>query len=215
MHNLPVQHAAALFLCAGGAALIMASTNPLAASQRPTGAQSGAVDQTHAGAHHVTASDDPGELKLAGCLMRHQDVPGPRATVADPTAKHDGYMLVGASASGGHHDARAGAGISSHDHASTTASDPPSVNAEPPAPIGDSQMFKLEGISEQQLASLVGKRIEVVGKFEGQSNAAPPGSTADRDGKFFGDDRDHDAALFTATAISEVPGPCYIPPVNR
>jgi hypothetical protein len=121
----------------------------------------------------------PTTVTLTGCLVREQDVPGRKPNVAERAGVLEDYILTSAAAASG----AAGAAGSS-------------------AKI--SSMYKVEGIPDEKLKSLVGKKVEIVGRVDdddareavGTAGAATPAKPSD------------DMPEFEATAIKEVPGEC-------
>ena len=83
-----------------------------------------------------------------------------------------------------------------HDH--SAAESRPIVD--PPSNVGDSQMFKVEGLSDAELEPFAGTRVTLMG-------ALIVGDTATRGAAAAVED-DHDAAPFKATMIHPASGPC-------
>jgi hypothetical protein len=150
---------------------------------------------------HDTANVE--EMTLAGCLMRHRDVPAPtNASSVASAAKHDGYLLVDAMAVPHHRSsngmlAKGAAAGGPHDHAAA-ADVRPVVNPTPNP--GDSQMFKVEGLSDAELQQFAGTRVMLMGAVVAGDPASRTPAAAIKDG--------HDAAPFKATMIHPAPGPC-------
>jgi hypothetical protein len=142
------------------------------------------------------------EMTLAGCLMRHRDVPVAKTAAApDPAAKHDGFLLVDAMAVQ-HHQGTSGMrttaapAASPHDHA---AADPRPV-VSPTPNVADSQMFKVEGLSDAELEQFAGTRVTLMGALIADDSATRTRTAAMVDG--------HDAAPFKATMIHPAASPC-------
>ena len=128
-------------------------------------------------------------MTLVGCLVREQDVPGRQPNAAERAGVLEDYILTSA--------------------APATQS---SGSAQTPAPTGTSgsasasasTMYKVEGIPDERLKMLVGKKVEVTGRVDagevrenrGTSGAATPAKADDH------------MPEFEATAIREVPGSC-------
>lgn len=146
---------------------------------------------------------DGPELTLAGCLMRHQDVPAKaNAPAADRSMNHDGYILVDATTVAHHKGVNgmrptAPVAAAPHDHASIDTT--PTVS--PTANVADSQMFKIEGLGNEELEAFAGKRVTLMGDL-----------IADGDGQRMATavlkDTAHDAAPFKATMIHPASGTC-------
>jgi hypothetical protein len=132
--------------------------------------------------------------------MRHRDVPKPTtASSVNPTVKHDGFLLVDAMAVPQHQGGNGmrssvASAAASHDHSATDVR--PVVS--PTANVADSQMFKVEGLSDAELERFAGKRVTLMGTLS--AAATPRTAAATRD--------NHDAAPFKATMIHPASGPC-------
>ena len=199
------------FLLAG--VLTWASLGAIGSAQTSSSASAPADHAAHVG-HAVDSNpstpavNESGVLTFAGCLMRHRDVPATPHAGANIQMKHDGYILVNASivvhhrGSGGMMSPSAIATAGTHDHAATAAggSSSPAVGAAPfsAGNIGDSQMFKIEGLSEAELSALTGRVVNVTGRLD---LAAFAGALAPQD-------MDHDAAPLKATTIHAATGTC-------
>ena len=145
---------------------------------------------------------NPEEITLAGCLMRHRDVPAPtNAASVRPGLKHDGFLLVDAMTVP-HHQGGNGmrtstaAASSPHDH---SAAEPRPV-VSPTPNVADSQMFKVEGLSDAELQRFAGTRVTLMGALIAGDAAARTRAAGMEDG--------HDAAPFKATMIHPAAGPC-------
>jgi hypothetical protein len=142
------------------------------------------------------------EMTLAGCLMRHRDMPAAtNAPSGNPAAKHDGFLLVDAMAVPHHQGgngmrASAAATAASHDH--SAAAPRPVVNPTPN--VADSQMFRVEGLSDAELQRFAGTRVTLMGVLIAGEMATRTPAAAIEDG--------HDAAPFKATMIHPASGPC-------
>jgi hypothetical protein len=141
-------------------------------------------------------------MTLAGCLMRHRDVPAPKnARAANPAVKHDGFLLVDAMAVPRHQGVSGmrtsvAPAAAPHDHSAAEAR--PLVDPTPN--VADSQMFKIEGLSDAELDRFAGTRVTLMG-------ALSVGDTATRTRAAAVEDT-HDAAPFKATMIHPASGPC-------
>lgn len=142
-------------------------------------------------------------LTLSGCLMRHREVPArTNAPAVDRTLKHEGYILVDANTVAHHkgiNGMRPAASLvsTSHEHGSTDS--PPLVSQT--SNVGDSQMFKVEGLPDVDLEPFAGKRVTLMGDLRVHDRGQRVAST-------LLDDTDHDAAPFQATMIHPASGRC-------
>lgn len=141
-----------------------------------------------------------GEMTLAGCLMRHRDVPVPTtAPSGNPAQKHDGFLLVDATIvphhQGGTNGMRPNVAAAAVPH--SAAESRPVVSPTPN--VADSQMFKVEGLSDAELERFVGARVTLMGALI-ESDTATRSPAAAVDG--------HDAAPFKATMVHPASGPC-------
>jgi hypothetical protein len=142
------------------------------------------------------------EITLAGCLMRHRDLPVPtNAPSVNPAVRHDGFLLVDAMTVMHHQGsngmrANPAATAAPHDH--SAAESRPVVSPTPN--VADSQMFKVEGLSAAELERFVGKRVTLMGALISDDSATRSRAAAVED--------DHDAAPFRATMIHPASGPC-------
>lgn len=151
----------------------------------------------------LNAGDSRQELTLSGCLMRHDQVPARSGSmpVAD-SVKHDGYLLVDA-ATVAHHKGLNGmrppaavGTAGAHDHGGAEIR--PVVDGPPNA--GDSQMFKVEGLSDAELAPFAGRTVTLMGDLISAGRVAAGAALAK--------DAAHDAAPFEATMIHPSDSPC-------
>ena len=159
-------------------------------------------------------SDEVKPLKLAGCLMRRQDVPASGDSSAGPRVPREGYLLVAVRTTGGHGASLGGmrptpaqgVAAATHDHEpKPTGSSGSSSDATSQATMEnmtDTQMFKLVGLPVAQLEALRGKRVEVSGRIDTAAVVDTPRESTRRP-----DDAD-DAAPFVATSVRQLDGPC-------
>jgi hypothetical protein len=158
-------------------------------------------------------ADEVKPLKLAGCLMRREDVPVSGNGSAGPRVPHDGYMLVAVRTTGGHRPSLGGMrpmpaqGVTAatHDHeqpTGTSGSSKDAVGQTTLESMTDTQMFKLVGLPAAQLEALRGKRVEVTGRID---TAAVVDTHRDSTGR---PNDAHDAAPFVATSVRQLDGPC-------
>ena len=156
-------------------------------------------------------ADEVKPLKLAGCLVRREDVPTNGNSSAGPRVPQDGYMLVAVRTTG-HRPSLGGmrptpaqgVAAATHDHEpQPTATSGSSSDATGQAEsMADTQMFKLVGLPVTQLEALRGKRVEVSGRID---TAAVVDTHRDSIGR---PDDAHDAAPFVATSVRQLDGPC-------
>ncbi len=182
-----------LLATVGSVGLVVAATAAQSQTARPDDTSTD-INQTHA----ATAPRE--EMTLAGCLMRHRDVPVPSNTASvNPAMTHDGFLLVDAM-SVQHHQGSSGmrtgvaAAPAPHDHAAAEAR--PLVN--PTTKVADSQMFKVEGLSDAELEPFAGTRVTLMGALSAGDAAARSAAVTDA----------HDAAPFKATMVHPASGPC-------
>jgi hypothetical protein len=149
---------------------------PPPTDQRPT------TQAPPAGQQPATAAA-PATITLTGCLVREQDVPGRKPNVAERAGVLEDYILT-----------------------SATAASPasPTGTAGSAASRNISAMYKVEGIPDEKLKSMVGKRVEITGRADAD-DAREVGTTGrDATPKTAADDMPE----FEATAIREVEGSC-------
>lgn len=121
---------------------------------------------------------------MVGCLYREAQVPGRSPNVAERAGILEDYILVGA--------APASSAQQSGTSASTT-----SASAAP------GRMFKVEGIDDERLKSMVGKRVEVSGRVDADVEG--------RRDQSLGPDQIN-LPEFEAQSIREVSGECPATP---
>lgn len=144
----------------------------LASAQTPSPAQPHDHAAMASGlAAQAPPADHSTPLTLAGCLMRHKDVPISSKSGAS------GYLLVAAQIVS-HHQSLAGmrATPTSHNASEPHAHDAPKAATtgptvavpidSPQERVADTQMFKLAGIPLERLAKMNGRRVQVVGHID-------------------------------------------------
>ena len=99
---------------------------------------------------------------LVGCLYRENQIPGRTPNLAERAGVLEDYILADASASGA---ARPGTTPGATGTTGTSAS--------------RGSMYKVENVPDEKLKSLVGKRVEVMGRIdpEGAGTSRTPGAT--------------------------------------
>src|SRR5688572_21443078 len=127
-------------------------------------------------------------ITLVGCLYREQSVPGRTPNVAEKAGVLEDYIL-------------ADANIPADANKNTT--------------LATGNMYKVEDIPDEKLRSLVGKRVEVVGKIDPEGGGAlgrpATGATPD---KGLGPDKVN-LPEFEATSVKETTGTCPATPAPR
>ena len=161
----------------------------------------------------AAGADEVKPLKLAGCLMRREDVPSSGNSSAGRRVPHDGYLLV-AVRTIGHRPTLGGmrptpaqgVAVAAHDHelqpTGTSGSSSAETGQATTASMSDTQMFKLVGLPGAQLEVLRGKQVEVSGRIDTaavvDTHRVSTGGANDA----------HDAAPFVATSVRQLDGPC-------
>ncbi|HEX5108812.1 MAG TPA: hypothetical protein VFV95_10215 [Vicinamibacterales bacterium] len=178
-------------------ALAAACSGSLIAAQQPqTKPQSGADAQT---SRKTTAT-------VVGCVYREKDIPGRAPNVAERAGILEDYILAETSSYPSQPGGKGAAGT---------------TGAGAPAATGTSgaagAMYKLEFVDDAKLKSLVGKRVEAVGRIdaeEGDSPAPAPGTTTSKTDKIIGRDQVN-LSEFEVSTIKEVAGTCPATPSGR
>jgi hypothetical protein len=176
----------------------------------------------------ATAQKSAGGTTIQGCVARAQDVPGRSPNVPNPAGVSDGYVVMHTSgeAVGTSGSAAGGAVGSSGTSGNAGARGGATTATEKVGPI-----YKIVGISDDTLKSLVGKRVELSGSInqaaasdrdadsdhtetsKGNANPVGPGSqtqTGTDANAGRGDEKDHFMEL-KAASIREVSGSCPSP----
>jgi len=160
-------------------------------------------------------------MTVTGCLFREQDIPGHAPSDADRAGRLEDYILTSASSSRSD-SGKPGAAASGAVGTSGTTAAPT---------LRDGAMYKIKGISDMQLMSLVGKRVEVVGLMNADeakvsSSAAAPSAKTPAVGSGSQTQTGTEAnagrgeektkwSSFAASSIREVPGTCQPATSNR
>jgi hypothetical protein len=166
------------------------------AAQATTQTPAPAPSQTPSTSQPATPSPNPssataGSITLVGCLMREDDVPGRRSNVAERAGVLEDYILTEAQTAS---ETASSSGTAGATGTSGSAS----------ATSNISKMYKVEGIPDEKLKSLVGKRVAVSGSVDADDRReAAPTATA---GAATPTTPDDDMPEFEATSIREVPG---------
>lgn len=117
-----------------------------------------------------------GPVTVEGCLVREADVPGRKPNVAERVGITEDYIMTSTKMVKG------------------TAPAPPAARPgdKPVGTAGAAAMYEVEGIGEDKLKELVGRRVQVDGTFDPR----PPSATSD------------DLVQIRGTAIRQVTGEC-------
>jgi hypothetical protein len=195
-----------------GAAAIVCATALTSAQTPTTGAAPQvppAVQSARPSPQSTTTERAPerSPVTVTGCLVREQDVPGHSPSDANRAGRLEDYILTFASSphpEAGRPDAATSGAVGT---SGTTAH--------------NGAMYKIKGISDMQLKSLVGKRVEVVGlmneDMKASSSAAAPSAKAPAIGsgsQTASADRGEEKtqwSSFAASSIREVSGSCPPP----
>lgn len=216
--------AAAAVVCS--AVMVSAQTPTTGASPQVPKPGGTATTQPQTSTPQASTTDRTSHTTLVGCLVREQDVPGRSPNIAERAGVLEDYILIHTNAPG----SVGTAGAASPGAVGTTGSATASASAN--ANLGP--LYKVEGISDDTLKTLVGKRVEVMGELDkddaarmpeskaasGAAGSAPQtGAAATADRSADKDDRDKkdDWMEFKAASIREVSGSCPSPssPSNR
>ena len=125
---------------------------------------------------------------MVGCLYREDQVPGRSPNVAERAGVLEDYILVGASPASASGRSSASSGATAASSGASTAS---------------ATSFKVEGIDDDRLKAMVGKRVEVSGRVDADVEG--------RQDKSLGPDRVN-LPEFEAQSIREVSGECPATP---
>ena len=135
------------------------------------------------------AAGERGNTTLVGCLYTEGQIPGRKPNVAERAGVLEDYILVDAGA----------------------APAAPSDSTAAPRPTGTSgsaaAMYKVENIPDERLKTLVGKRVEVVGKIDAERGPAGQPTAAPTTDRGLGPDAINLPEIEAAT-IREVAGMC-------
>lgn len=174
------------FLMSGMAVIF--ATGALAAAQQTPAPQSREPAPT---TQPAAAAQPPASMTLVGCLAREQDVPGRQPNVAERAGILEDYILTSAAPA---------------DQQSPSATPRATGTSGSVTSSNISAMYKVEGIPDDRLKELVGKKVEVTGHIDageqrearGTSGSVTPATPTPNE----------HMPEFEATAIREVPGSC-------
>lgn len=176
------------FLMSGMAVII--ATGAIAAAQTPAPQTPAPQSREPAPtAQPAAAAQPPASMTLIGCLAREQDVPGRKPNVAERAGVLEDYILTSAAPA---------------DQQSPSATPRATGTSGSVTSSNISAMYKVEGIPDDRLKELVGKKVEVTGHVDageqretrGTSGSVTPATPNDH------------MPEFEATAIREIPGSC-------
>jgi len=205
------------------AALVCATA--LTSAQTPvTGAapQVPPAVQSAAPSPQSTTTDRAAErtpVTMTGCLVREQDIPGHTPTGTGLDGRLEDFILTSASSARADTSKPGSANAGAVGTSGTTTA----------ATATSGAMYKIKGISDMQLKSLVGKRVEVVGLMNAEdmkmsSDAAEPsaktqaggsGSQAQAGAAAYADRGEEKTRSLAASSIREVSGSCEPAASNR
>jgi hypothetical protein len=191
------------FALAGGVAAIcsvavMAQTPATGGSAQTPPSRPGAAapaDQDRT-ADQSRTSAQPASIVLSGCLKREEQVPGRQPNIVERQGVMEDYILTNAS--------RAASGssgaVGTSGAAGTTSG----------APANISTQYKVEGIPDERLSQLVGKRVEVTGRVDADDAREAPAGTSGAAGaaRPATPAAGADMPEFEAVSIREVAGSC-------
>jgi hypothetical protein len=177
----------------------------VAIAQTPSSPQSSSPSQQPSTSSQQPATSQPAtpspsaaaaSITLVGCLVREDQVPGRQPNIAERAGVLEDYILTDAQTASETGSASGTAGATGTSGSASATSN-------------ISKMYKVEGIPDERLKSLVGKRVAVSGKVDADDRreAAPTGTA----GAATPRTADDDMPEFEATSIREVPGSCPAP----
>jgi hypothetical protein len=169
----------------------------LGAQARSTASQPSAAQQPSSTTRSDTTAGAQSSTTLTGCVYKEADVPGRTPNLAEKAGIMEDYILASVQPS-----------------ASSPSSSAPSATGT----SGTSgAMYKLEKIADERLSAMVGKRVEVTGRIDSESDdnggrsAGTTGSTTDRS---LGPDKIN-LPEFEVSSMREVSGTCPSSPAAR
>jgi hypothetical protein len=193
--NKSIVTSALAVITASGALLLAQAPADRPAAQTPT---------TPPAAAEKTQKSAP--TTLVGCVYREKDVPGRAPNVAERAGLLEDYIF---------------AEMPSSPIATAEKPVPSDAPGRTPAAVGTSgssgAMYKIEFVDGDKLKSLVGRRVEVVGRIDAEpgDQAAPaPGQATTTTDKIIGHDRVN-LSEFEVSSIKEVAGTCPSNPDPR
>jgi len=109
-----------------------------------------------------SALAQPGSVTVEGCLLREEDVPGRKPSVAERAGMMEDYVLTSATIVKG--------------STSASGATAPKPSETPIGTSGSQQMYDVKGIDDAQLKPLVGRRVQIEGII---ATVAPPAAMPD------------------------------------
>jgi hypothetical protein len=193
----------ALAAACSGALLTAQAQQP----QPPSPAQPQTPTTTQRPSSETAAQKAVTTTTVVGCVYRERDIPGRAPNVAERAGIGEDYILAEVS---GQASAGAGATAGATGTAGSQAGSKPSATGTSGT---TGPMYKLEDVDDDKLKVMIGKRVEVTGRVDPESAAAPssPGATTSTTDKVVGRDRVN-IAEFEVTTIKEVSGACPTTP---
>jgi hypothetical protein len=184
-----------------GALIALTGSGAIISAQAPTQAPGAPAPQ----APKASVAEKTATTTVVGCVYREKDVPGRAPNVAERAGVLEDYILAEMPSSP----------IASGRAPDSTATSTPGA---PPSAVGTSgaarAMYKLEFVDDDKLKSMVGKRVEVIGRIDveaGDSVAPAAGTKTTTTDKVIGKDR-VDLSEFEVSSIKEVAGACPATP---
>jgi hypothetical protein len=176
--------------------LAMACAGTVAMAQMPAETQNPTQAQpiTEAAPSADQPADPAPTTKLMGCLYKERDVPGREPNIAERAGVLEDYILAEAAES-----APADPAAQPESGAVGTSGTTPAAG----------KMYKVELIADDQLSKFVGKRVEVTGRIDAESDdvSGTSGSAVPAPDKGPGPDQ-IDLPEFEAASIKAMPGAC-------
>ena len=184
-----------------GALVALTGSGAIISAQAPTQAPGAPAPQ----APKASVAEKTATTTVVGCVYREKDVPGRAPNVAERAGVLEDYILAEMPSSP----------IASGRAPDSTATSAPGA---PPSAVGTSgaarAMYKLEFVDGDKLKSMVGKRVEAIGRIDveaGDSAAPAPGTKSTTTDKVVGHDRVN-LSEFEISSIKEVAGACPATP---
>ncbi len=191
-------------------AALVAQTPATGASPQTPPAQPGATAPT--GQQRTTTTSAQGaSMTLVGCLQKEGSVQGREPNIAERAGILEDYILTSAQPASSASSATGTSGSS--DSSSATAGTSGSTASGSTASAANiSTKYKVEGVADEKLSALVGKRVEVTGRVDADDarEVAGSGATGTSGSAAPATPRsaDDDMPEFEAVSIREVPGTC-------
>jgi hypothetical protein len=141
-------------------------------------------------------------MVITGCLKREEQVAGRQPNPVERAGVMEDYIITNAAPAT---SAAAGSGSGAVGTSGTAAS-----GSAASAGRNISSQYKVEGIPDERLSQLVGKRVEITGRVDDddQREAAAPGGATAGGATAAAPAPDDDMPEFEAVSIREVAGTC-------